>query len=319
MFLRKCPSAPRAITTAFRQCSRRVFQPDDTVQLWPTHSQVTIPSSLDRTLIACGWSVALMSATGCVGGRFAMGIGGTRDMGSAGVVGVAPAESMTQLRALAERDASRYASEEPVHCRSAKSCKPGFDWPWSVRVGVAALLGVALWFLVPDGAISVASEVRTDSSPGRVDLQSLLHAPVPTTGEHPELVGQATDRLRISRERGVWRIRADAASRHEVARTLAELSGTHLPAGIEALRSTRPLDLRWEGQDLSQAWQAFIGNEANYALKCSEKRCMAWVVASASAPEARRITKALEGAPAPVAAVRRTGRNIGDSESSAYD
>ena len=249
-----------------------------------------------------------------------MGESDTRVMGSNGVADLAPLESLAQLRVLAERDASRYAGEEPTPGRrSANPRRFGRVWRWSVRIGAIALLGMALWVLAAVGATLVPSEDVPAAVASRVDLLSTMQAPAPTTGVHPELAAQPAERLLIARERGVWRIRADAASRHEAAQTLAELSGTHLPAGLEALRSTRPLDLQWEGHDLAQAWQAVIGDQANYALKCSQRRCMAWVVAVAQSHAARGLTTTLEAAPAPVAAVQRTERGIEGSEPSAYD
>ncbi|MDX2146590.1 MAG: hypothetical protein SFZ23_03630 [Planctomycetota bacterium] len=249
-----------------------------------------------------------------------MGESDTRVMGSYGVADVAPLESLAQLRVLAERDASRYAGADPTSGRrSAEPPRFGRVWRWSVRIGAIALLGIALWVLAAVGAILTPPEDVPADVASRVDLQSNMQAPAPTTGVYSPLAAQPAERLLIARERGVWRIRADAASRHEAAQTLAELSGTHLPAGLEALRSTRPLDLQWEGHDLAQAWQAVIGDEANYALKCSQRRCMAWLVAVTQSHEARGLTTALKAAPARVAAVQRTERSIEGSEPSAYD
>ena len=257
-----------------------------------------------------------------------MGESDTRVMGSYGVADLAPLESLAQLRVLAERDASRYAGAEPTPGRrSAKPPRFSRVWRWSVRIGAIALLGMALWVLAAvrvtlapsdDDSAAVASSVELQPTM-QVQVQVQAPAPAPTTGGHSELAAQPAARLLIARERGVWRIRADAASRHEAAQTLAELSGTQLPAGLEALRSTRPLNLQWEGHDLAQAWQAVIGDEANYALKCSPRRCMAWLVAVAQSHEARGLTKALEAAPARVAAVQRAERGIEGSEPSAYD
>ncbi|HEY0883712.1 MAG TPA: hypothetical protein VGE20_00430 [Ramlibacter sp.] len=249
-----------------------------------------------------------------------MGESDTRVMGSYGIADLAPLESLAQLRVLAERDASRSAGEQPTPGRRpAKPPRFGRVWRWSVRIGAIALLGMALWVLAAVGAILMPSQDVPADVANRVALQSTMPAPAPATGGQSELAAQPAARLLIARERGVWRIRADAASRHEAAQTLAELSGTQLPAGLEALRSTRPLDLQWEGHDLAQAWQAVIGDEANYALKCSPRRCMAWLVAVAQSHEARGLTTALEAAPARVAAVQRTERSIEGSEPSAYD
>lgn len=249
-----------------------------------------------------------------------MGESDTRVMGSYGVADLAPLESLAQLRVLAERDASRYAGEAPTPGRrSAKPRRFARVWRWAVRIGAIALLGMALWVLAAVGATLVPAEDVPAAVASRVELQSTMHAPAPKTGVYSQLAAQPAERLLIVRERGVWRIRADAASRHEAAQTLAELSGTHLPAGLEALRSTRPLDLQWEGQDLAQAWQAVIGDEANYALKCSQRRCMAWLVAVTRSHEARGLTTALKAAPTPVAAVQRTERSVEGSEPSAYD
>ena len=249
-----------------------------------------------------------------------MGESDTRVMGSYGVADLAPLESLAQLRVLAERDASRNAGEQPKPGRrSAKPRRFGRVWRWSVRIGAVALLGMASWFLAAVGATMVPSEDVPAAVASRLELQSTMPAPAPTTGVYAQRGSQPAERLLIARERGVWRIRADAASRHEAAQTLAELSGTQLPAGLEALRSTRPLNLQWEGHDLAQAWQAVIGDEANYALKCSPRRCMAWLVAVAQSHEARGLTTALETAPARVAAVQRTERSIEGSDPSAYD
>lgn len=182
-----------------------------------------------------------------------------------------------------------------------------------------ALSGLVWWLLSSNGAAAVASDVVPKPLPMGLEPQLIEPDRAPVLGANAGLVARPTDALGISRERGVWRIRADSASRHDVARTLAELSGTQLPFGIDALRSTPPLDLQWEGHELAQAWRAVIGGEANYALKCSQTRCMAWIVAAAPAVEGRQVAEGPEAAAAPVAFVSRTGRSTEVPEPSAYD
>lgn len=236
------------------------------------------------------------------------------------MVDVASSESLARLRALPERDAARYAGEEPTPCRRpTRPGKPDDGLLWPAGLGAMALSGLVWGLLSSNGAASVVSDVVPEPLPMRLEPQLIVPDRAPVLGANAGSVARPTDALGISRERGVWRIRADSASRHDVARTLAELSGTQLPAGIEALRSTPPLDLQWEGHDLAQAWQAVIGDEANYALKCSQTRCMAWIVAAAPAVEGRQVAKVQEAAAAPVAFASRTGRSTEVSEPSAYD
>lgn len=225
---------------------------------------------------------------------------------------------LSLLNALAECDASRYAGEDPaIRTSPTKQGNPGRVWVWPVRIGATALLGVVSWVLVPDGA--AAASGNSDAIPGSLPIPADVPMRAPPTAAGVATPVRTVDPPRIARERGLWRIRADAASRYEAARELAEMSGTRLPTGIEALRSTRPLDLQWEGRELAQAWQAIIGNEANYALQCAQNRCTAWILAMASSIGDRPVSQARASTVTPVAPPPRSGQGMEAPEPSAYD
>ena len=81
-------------------------------------------------------------------------------------------------------------------------------------------------FSHPMAPASVASDVVPEPLPMRLEPQLIVPDRAPVLGANAGSVARPADALGISRERGVWRIQADSASRHDVARTLAELSGT---------------------------------------------------------------------------------------------
>lgn len=119
---------------------------------------------------------------------------------------------------------------------------------------------------------------------------------------HADTARQAPTATRVTHERGRWRVQAEAASRYETARALADLSHSSLPVGLEPLRAAPPLTLQWEGHDLAQAWRAVMGDDASYALHCAQGRCAVWVLATATPAAARPHHTTARAERAPLAA-----------------
>lgn len=251
---------------------------------------------------------------------------------SSGEPALASAEARERIRSLAENEATRHFGDA-LPTPWQPSGPPAVLARWALRgcgCVIIAVLAAGGWVLAQSHAPWPSPASRSSAplepaaepvSPARYGLDvsdQPVAAPVPTPA--PTGTGTATaTALRVERTRGVWRIRAELASRYEAARELAALSGTEVPSGANALRAARPLNLRWEGRDLAATWQAVIGNEASYALQCRPGRCTVWIVdpnpaaanSAAAAPRAAALSKFAVAPPAPA--------EPGPAERSAYD
>lgn len=167
--------------------------------------------------------------------------------------------------------------------------------PWEPAVPAAAALA-RHWRWAGLGGLAVAAALIAWSIGGRSAEAAAAPAPV-AAWEHESGVDEVDDAdppeprgaaqavlpvaLAVSHSGRFWRVEAQGASRLDAARRLAELSGSALHGSIELLAQARPLDLRWQGRTLAQAWEQVLGQDLNYALQCRRDRCEAWIVAAA--------------------------------------
>lgn len=91
----------------------------------------------------------------------------------------------------------------------------------------------------------------------------------PSTAE----AGQA----RVWRERHTIVVAARRASRAEVARQLAALTGVDPQRPSDLLRTDHPLTLHWRGTDAAEAWRLVLGSQTGHALQCVALRCRLWL------------------------------------------
>ena len=240
----------------------------------------------------------------------------------------ASAEALERIRALAENEATRHFGDAPP-TPWQPSGRPVISFRRALRgwaCVAVAVLAAGGWVLAqshapwPSPASRSSAPPESAVGPASLARYGLDASDQPVAAPVPAPTGTAiATALRVERIGGVWRIRAESASRYEAARELAALSGTEVPSGANALRAARPLNLRWEGRDLAAAWQAVIGNEASYALQCRPGRCTVWIVdpnpaaanSAAAAPRAAALSKFAVAPPAPA--------EPGPAERSAYD
>lgn len=83
---------------------------------------------------------------------------------------------------------------------------------------------------------------------------------------------------RVWRERHTIGVAARQASRAEVARQLAVLTGVDPQRPAEALHAAPPLTLHWRGSDAAEAWRQVLGVHADHAVQCDAGRCRLWLV-----------------------------------------
>jgi hypothetical protein len=199
-------------------------------------------------------------------------------------------EVLSQVHAQAQLEALRLFGDGPAT-------------PWQPDVPVPALLLRGLLVIAAGTAIaatawafaasdpdagdaptaSVAEPARIDTAAQDEDIVDAEPSPMPGTPLPPTPARQDVQpaALVIERAGTGWRIDASHAPRLDAARRLARLSGSPLLGATELIAGTQPLDLRWQGRDLADAWQAVLGPDLNYALQCRRDRCQAWIVAAA--------------------------------------
>lgn len=109
-------------------------------------------------------------------------------------------------------------------------------------------------------------------------------APVPSPA--------APSGVELERRGALWHLSAQGAERHAVLMRLAEASGSTLHGTPDAVASTRPVHLHWQGRSLAQLWPLVLGPELNFALQCRRERCEVWILGAAR-PGAAPIVPAL--------------------------
>lgn len=179
--------------------------------------------------------------------------------------------------------------------------------PVTAAIAAITAIAAAAWAFAPSGADADAAPVAIAAEPEHADAAADddIVDVLPVTTPTRQALGQAT--LVVERTGASWRIDASHALRLDAARRLAELSGSPLLGATELLAASRPLDLRWQGRDLADAWKAVLGPDLNYALQCRRDRCQAWIVAAAE----RGANPPLPSAPLPAVtqAVEDTARS----------
>lgn len=91
--------------------------------------------------------------------------------------------------------------------------------------------------------------------------------------------------LEIDRHGERLELRFQRASRAEVVRRLAKLTGTQILGSTRALADARPLTLHWQGRDLGEAWRHVLGDELGHVLACAGRNaCRVWLLPAAQGP-----------------------------------
>jgi hypothetical protein len=198
-------------------------------------------------------------------------------------------QTLSQVHAQAQVEALRRFGDGPaVPWQPPVAVRPAVRRAL-MALAAGAVIAASTWALRPAQASADAADTSSLAAPARVDVAleddivDAEPAPIPGTPAPvtPDRQDVDSGMLVVERAGATWHIDAAKASRLDVARRLAELSGSPLLGATELIARARPLDLRWQGRDLSDAWQAVLGPELNYALQCRRDRCQAWIVAAA--------------------------------------
>lgn len=190
-------------------------------------------------------------------------------------------EALDTAYQAAQMHADRYFGSTPP---------PSWEEPRRRRFGAlaglvlaaATLSGLAAWRVGQASSSALpAAAADDDSLPAgggdRIrDDSPLAIEPVAA----PAVASTGMSTLAVARSGDLWTVDAHAASRLEAAHRLALLSGTDLQGPPEALLHAPPLDLRWRGPGLAQAWAQVLGSGINYALQCRREGCRVWVIAA---------------------------------------
>jgi hypothetical protein len=191
------------------------------------------------------------------------------------------------VQALAQAEAERHFGDGPVaawHPSGAlaapmPSLRRGWWLAAAACLGLAAVAAVAWWAghrdALPEAPVAVTQEDGADTP----TLMPLPPRPELATAPPP------SPSLNITRHDGVWRIEADGVSRLVAAQRFAQASGSPLLGNTMPLAATRPLHLRWQGRDPAAAWQAVLGSDVSFAMRCGASRCRVWIAEAGTSPE----------------------------------
>lgn len=128
----------------------------------------------------------------------------------------------------------------------------------------------------PAVPLPTAEKIVADATPVEVPDDAALDA-----GDvSPPVTRPPPSAFTLTRDGTGWRIDAAGASRVVAAQRLAQLGAGTLHGDLGLLASSRPLDLRWQGRRLADAWPAVLGGGASYALQCGRARCAIWLIAA---------------------------------------
>lgn len=146
-----------------------------------------------------------------------------------------------------------------------------------VAMALLVTLAVARSRSAPDGSVaSVHADIDVPADMASEDEEIALPGPL-GTGSRPEA---SLPSLELERHGVEWRLTARGVTRAEVARRLAEASGSALHGDKDALALSAPAEVRWQGRSLSQAWPQVLGPDLSYALQCRRDRCEVWIAGS---------------------------------------
>lgn len=182
-------------------------------------------------------------------------------------------------------DAERRFGDGPAPAWEAPSSLGSTARRRLVIAACAALVAMAL--------LVTLAMARSRSAPDEsvASLQADIDVPADATSEDEEIVLPGPLRtvsrpeaslpsLELERHGVEWRLTARGVTRADVARRLAEASGSALHGDTDALALSAPADLRWQGRSLSQAWPQVLGPDLSYALQCRRDRCEVWIAGS---------------------------------------